>query len=63
MTGSGVGEAKLEIEIHGGHAGHRELVEVSQTEGEPGTPLEQNRDQPGGEEEELEESVPLLPWG
>ena len=57
--GAGLGEAKLEIEIHGGHAGHWELVEVSQTKGEPGTPLEHNRDQPGGEEEDLEESVPL----
>lgn len=61
--GAGVGEAELEIENHGRHTGHGELVEVSQTEGEPGSPPppEQNRDQPGGEKEELEESVLLPP--
>ena len=35
----------------------------SARQGEPGSPPEQNRDQPGGEEEELEESVPLPPLG
>lgn len=33
----------------------------SARQGEPGLPLEQNRDQPGGEEEELEESFPPIP--
>lgn len=33
----------------------------SARQGEPGLPMEQNRDQPGGEEEELEESFPPPP--